>query len=116
MGNLIYHLTSEAEWDMALSIGEYQPQQFARDGFIHFSYLYQLVDVANRFYRGGKDLVVVAIEPSSLPCEVIAENLESGTELFPHIYGKLPLNAAIEVMAFPCNLDGSFALPRQLLI
>jgi uncharacterized protein (DUF952 family) len=39
------------------------------------------------------------------------KNLEGGTELFPHLYGTLNLDAVEDVLAFPADQDGSFALP-----
>jgi uncharacterized protein (DUF952 family) len=111
----LYHLTSQAEWEIVQTSGVYEPQNFAREGFIHCSYLHQIVQVADRFYRGCPDLVLIAIDPSSLSCPVIEENLEGGTELFPHIYGKLPKSSAIDVISFPCNPDGRFSFPQQLL-
>jgi uncharacterized protein (DUF952 family) len=116
MNNLIYHLTSQSQWQEAQKIGEYKPKNFASEGFIHCSYLHQLISVADRFYRGSQDLVLIAIDPDCLSCQIIEENLEGGNELFPHIYGKLPKNSTKLVIPFPCNLDGSFSLPSELLI
>ena len=93
---IIYHITSVSEWKLAQSKGEYEPQAFAAEGFIHCSYVHQLEKVVQRFFKGQKDLVVLEINPAVLRCEVIEENLEGGTELFPHVYGKLPLDAIIK--------------------
>ena len=92
---LIYHITSAEEWNLAQSKGEYEPRQFADEGFIHCSYLHQLEAVVNRFFQGQKDLVILEINSAALKCDVIEENLEGGAELYPHIYGKLSLDAII---------------------
>jgi len=39
------------------------------------------------------------------------ENLEGGNELFPHIYGPLPLEAISEALPFEPKPDGYFKLP-----
>jgi len=93
---IIYHITSTSEWDLAQSQGEYEPQAFAEEGFIHCSHAHQLEGVVNRFFKGQKDLVVLEINTAVLKCEVIEENLEGGTELYPHVYGKLPLDAVVK--------------------
>ena len=116
MNRLIYHLTSLDEWNTAQTRIEYQPSQFAVDGFIHCSYLHQLLSVANRIFRGQKNLVVLVIESSKTNSKIIDENLEGGTELYPHLYGLLPINAVKEAIAFPGNNDGSFSLPEELKV
>lgn len=49
-----------------------------------------------------------------IEADIIDENLEGGLELYPHLYGGLPISAVVEVIPFPCNVDGSFALPEKL--
>ena len=91
----IYHITSAEAWHLAQSCGEYEPPQFATEGFIHCSYAEQLEAVMDRFFRGQKNLVVLEINPTTVKCEVIEENLEGGSELYPHVYGKLPVAAVV---------------------
>lgn len=96
MSDRIYHITSTPEWNLAQSQGEYEPQAFAAEGFIHCSHARQLETVMKRFFKGQKDLVVLEINSAALPCDVIEENLEGGTELYPHVYGKLPLETVVK--------------------
>src|SRR5438477_2369110 len=92
MDKRIYHITSEHEATAAQVSGEYTPQDFLREGFIHCSYAHQVDGVIKRRFQGRSDLVLLEIDPSQLACKVIDENLEGGTELFPHIYGRLPMS------------------------
>lgn len=103
-----------AQWYDARQAGEYIPSGFAREQFIHCSYSHQLLTVANRFYRGHSGLVILVIEPSKINSSLIEENLEGGTELYPHLYGVLSIDAVVKAIAFPCNADGSFDLPEEL--
>ncbi|GAB4553109.1 MAG: DUF952 domain-containing protein [Pleurocapsa sp.] len=114
MNQIIYHITSRDEWDYAQINHEYCSKTFAQEGFIHCSYIHQLVTVANRFFRGQNNLVLLAIDRNEITSEIVDENLEGGTELYPHLYGLLPITAVTEVMNFPCNTDGGFSLPKQL--
>jgi uncharacterized protein (DUF952 family) len=93
MDKRIYHITSEREATEAQTSGEYIPQDFPREGFIHCSYEHQLDGVIKRRFQGRSDLVLLEIDPGRLTCKLIDENLEGGTELFPHIYGRLPMSA-----------------------
>ncbi len=116
MNQLIYHITSLAEWNIAQARGEYQPQGFVQDKFIHCSYLHQLLTVAHRFFRGQNGLVILVIESSKINSSLVEENLEGGTELFPHLYSLLPTTAVKGALAFPCNADGNFTLPAELKV
>ena len=114
MSEPLYHITSSSQWDAARTKGEYQPVGFADEQFIHCSYRHQLLTVAHRFYFGQSGLVILVIESSKINSSLIEENLEGGIELYPHLYGVLPIDAVCGTIAFPCNADGSFNLPEEL--
>ena len=126
----LYHITFISRWNTALqqsgiswrnsdisstqSSGEYKPPNFAKEGFIHCSYQSQLLSVAHRFYKGQDGLVILIIESSTIRSSLVEENLEGGTELYPHIYCPLPINSVIKAVAFPCDAEGGFTLPEEL--
>jgi uncharacterized protein (DUF952 family) len=111
----IYHITSREQARLATEMGEYKPLRFDQEGFIHCSYAHQIPVVADFNFRGQSDLVLFEIDRSKLSCRVIDENLEGGSELFPHIYGPLPIaDAVLRVIDFPCGADGLFAFPDYL--
>jgi uncharacterized protein (DUF952 family) len=93
----IYHITSAAAAEEAAKSGEYVPDRFAEEGFIHCSYSHQIQGVLDRIFKGRTDLVVLEIDPALLHCRVVDENLEGGTELFPHVYGQLPMSAVLRI-------------------
>ena len=106
MDKRLFHITSEAEATTARRTGEYVPTAFAAEGFIHCSYAHQVPVTLNRIFKGRTDLVVLEIDPARLTCKVIDENLEGGAELFPHIYGKLPIFAVVRIIP-----AGDFVIP-----
>jgi uncharacterized protein (DUF952 family) len=110
----IFHITTRAEADKARLAGEYIPAAFRRDGFIHCSYARQLTRVADANFRGRSDLVLLEIDRARVECDVLDENLEGGSDLFPHIYGPLPMSAVRAIIDFPCRPDGTFALPADV--
>jgi uncharacterized protein (DUF952 family) len=112
----IYHITAADEARDAALSGTYAPKAFGAEGFIHCSYSHQVCAVANRIFAGRSDLVLFEIDCARLSCSVIDENLEGVAELFPHIYGRLPMNAVVAVYEFPCAADGRFDLPHPLKI
>jgi uncharacterized protein (DUF952 family) len=101
----LYHITTAGEAEAAQESGIYAPTSFGVDGFIHCSYRQQLGGVAARWFQGRHGLVVLEIDRGKLPCAVVDENLQGGAELFPHVYGRLPLAAVIAVHPFPMALS-----------
>lgn len=108
---MIYHITTQPAWKQAQKIGEYVPETFSADGFIHCSDHYQIEDTANRFYAFVPDLVVLEIDPDKLVSPLVYENLEGGEMTFPHIYGPLNLDAVVSQFEFNRSADGKFTLP-----
>ena len=110
----IFHITSRAEADQARRAGAYVAAAFRRDGFIHCSYARQLTRVADANFPGRPDLVLLEIDRDRVGCEVVDENLEGGSDLFPHVYGPLPMSAVTAIVDFPCRPDGTFELPTEV--
>src|SRR5277367_1088163 len=116
---MIAHIVNRREWAKALECGTYAPDSLRAEGFIHCSTLAQVIDTANRFYRGQDDLVVLCIEESRLNAVLKYEAAtmqhdEPAGALFPHLYGELNLDAVVRVVALPCEANGSFQLPDEL--
>ncbi|HEY6300577.1 MAG TPA: DUF952 domain-containing protein [Candidatus Binatus sp.] len=112
---MIVHIVKRGEWELAAGRGTYAPDSLQAEGFIHCSTPAQLIDTANRFYRGQNGLVVLCIEESRLKAELKYEapamqRGESAGELFPHLCGELNVDAVVRVVALPCDADGSFRL------
>ena len=100
----IYHIATRADWARAQRDGEYATSTIGRsladEGFIHASQASQVADVANRFYRGVPDeLVLLVIDPGLLDAPVRLE--PAGDEFFPHIYGPIQPSAVIDVRPLP---------------
>jgi uncharacterized protein (DUF952 family) len=110
---MILHIVKRGEWELAVSQGTYAPDSLRTEGFIHCSTQAQMIDTANRFYRGQRDLVVLFIDESRLTAELKYEapatpHDEAARDLFPHLYGELNVEAVVRVIELPCKADGSF--------
>jgi len=104
----LFHITTEQEANEARRTGEYVPGGFQREGFIHCSYAHQVAATANRIFRGRQQLVLLQINPEKIDCGIVEENLEGGKELYPHVYGHLPMSAVETIRPFPCDAAGLF--------
>lgn len=106
----IFHIARRAEWEGCG--GDYRISTLGMTlddvGFIHCSTAAQVAAVANAFYRGEDDLVVLTIDPGRVGADVRFENTVGGTELFPHVYGSLPAAAVVAVAPLRPGKDGRF--------
>ncbi len=75
------------------------------DGFIHFSTSTQVAATAARHFAGQDDLLLVAVEAAGLG-DALRWEVSRGGELFPHLYGDLPLSAVAWVKPLPLDVGG----------
>jgi glutathione S-transferase len=66
--------------------------------------------VANSFYRGRTDVLLLSIDESKLTAEVREENAEGSAEVFPHIYGPLNVDAVVSVRRLELASDGTLSI------
>lgn len=112
--DLIYHMCKRAEWDAARAAGRYEgSSQDAADGFIHFSTAEQIVESAAKHRAGQADLVLIEVAAGQLGPALRWEQSRGG-QLFPHLYGKLPLDAVRRVTELPLGADGRHRFPWGL--
>ena len=109
---IIYHITSADEWQKAKFKNEYLPAGYTADHFIHCSYKEQVAATANRYYSGQTGLILLKIDSSLLRAAVKEENLVGGKELFPHIYGSLPISAVIGTASLNFTPSAGFFFPN----
>jgi uncharacterized protein (DUF952 family) len=104
----IFHITSRGAWSEAQAKDAYTADSLAAEGFIHCSDADQVTWVANQRFHGRQDLVLLRIDPARLGCEVRYENLEGGEQIFPHVYGPIPVAAVVDVVDFRPKGDETF--------
>ena len=108
----IYHIASIADWSSASDM--YRGDTLESEGFIHCSRAHQVLPVADAFFAGRDDLVLLGIARARVSAEVRDENLEGGDELFPHIYGPLEVSAVVSAEPLERQGDGHFVAPPGL--
>jgi len=107
---VIYHLTTREAWASAQAAGEYEAASLAEEGFIHCSEdEAQTLRVAGRLYSGVVGLQVLDVDVIRLKAEVKREPSRSG-EIYPHIYGKINLDAVVRVRDLTPDADGRHRL------
>ncbi len=111
---IVYHITPAADWEAARAAGIYTADSLGSEGFIHCSTAEQVIATANRLFKGRTGLVLLCIDTTRVNAEIRYENLEGGSNLFPHVYGALEAGSIIAVHDLPFASDGSFQLPPAL--
>jgi len=109
---MIYHIGAKDIIKGIFSTGFYKPGGLINEGFVHCSTKEQVITVANRFYSDQNDLILLEIDDVKLKPNVVYENLEGGSELFPHVYGPIPIRAITSVAMLPKEMNG-FSFPQD---
>ena len=110
-GQAIFHICRAEEWAAAQAAGRYEgSSQDRADGFIHFSARDQVVGSAAKHRAGQDGLVLLRVDPARLGEALKWEPSRAG-QLFPHLYGPLPLEAVQRVDPLPLGSDGRHVFP-----
>lgn len=81
-----------------------------QDGYIHLSTAAQLQETLDKHFGGQDGLWLAAVDLEALG-EAVKWEPSRGGQLFPHIYGALPLDAVIAYSEVHYEPDGSLRLP-----
>jgi uncharacterized protein (DUF952 family) len=84
-----------------------------RDGFIHFSTAAQVRDTAAKYFAGTGDLMLIAVDADALGGALKWE-VSRGGDLFPHLYGALPLTAVIWAKPLATGADRRHVFPELM--
>jgi uncharacterized protein (DUF952 family) len=108
---MIFKIVPASLWAAAQAAGEFtgSPVDTA-DGFIHFSTAAQAPETAARHFAGQPDLLLAAIDAANLGDGLRWEPSRGG-DLFPHLYGILPLSVVAWVEPLPLGEDGRHRFP-----
>lgn len=99
---VVYKICSQSEWLAAAADGVYRGSKVdERDGFIHLSAAGQVRQTAARHFAGQEGLVLVAFDTENL--DGVTWEPSRGGDLFPHVYGVLPVAKALWIKDLPVS-------------
>lgn len=111
---LIFKLSPRSEWLQAEEAGRFTGAPVdLKDGYIHFSTAAQVRETATRHFAGEAALIVAAVDPEKLGPALKWEPSRGG-DLFPHLYGELPMDAVVYVADLPLDDDGRHVFPGSV--
>ncbi|WP_210497064.1 DUF952 domain-containing protein [Microvirga antarctica] len=109
---IIYKICIESLWEKAESSGQFNGAPVdIQDGYLHFSTASQVHETALRHFAGQQDLLLIAIDADRLGDGLIFEPSRGG-DLFPHLFGPLPLSAVLWTKPLPIGPDGRHVFPE----
>jgi len=108
----VYKIVPEALWRAGAWTGVFTGSPIdLHDGYIHLSTAGQVMATAARHFAGVDGLLLVAVTPGAL--DVRWEPSRDG-DLFPHLYGPLPMSAVCWITPLPIGPDGRHAFPQEM--
>ena len=110
---VLYKIMSRQEWETAQANGHYEGSEVdRRDGFIHLSASHQVRATAQKHFSGQTDLLLLSVGEEDLG-QALKWEISRGGDLFPHIYGTLPLSAVSDAIPLPL-VNGVHQFPEEL--
>ena len=101
---LIYNIVPASSWQKAQADGAFHGAAIdISDGYIHFSTAEQVKETAAKHFSGQRDLVLLAIDSTSLAPSELKWEPSRGGALFPHLYGTLDPGAVRWARPLPWN-------------
>ena len=110
----VYKIVAADLWQAAEETGVFTGAGIdLNDGFIHLSTAAQARRTAALYFKGQGNLVLVAADEARLGDALKYEPSRDG-DLFPHLYGPLPMAAVLSVRPLPVSEDGNHTFPDDV--
>lgn len=110
MSAVAYKIVDAGEWRAAVAEGRYEGSAVdLADGYIHMSTEAQLAGTARRHYAGRDGLVLLTVDLAGLG-DALAWEPSRGGDLFPHLYGPLPVPAVRAQRPLSVSAEGDMAV------
>ena len=100
----VYKICDSELWREAEAAGRFTGAEIdIKDGYIHFSSLFQVRETAKKHFSGQDKLLIIEVNQEKLN---IVWEVSRGGDLFPHLYETLPLTAVISVKPMSLSRSG----------
>ena len=104
--SVAFKIIAAEEWAEIVASGAYGGSAVdLADGYIHLSTADQFTETAGKYYAGRDGLMSLSVDLAPLGETVVWEPARGG-QMFPHIYGPLPVAAVTARRLFRVDADG----------
>ena len=109
--DFVYKIATHAAYRVFVKSGTFPGMPIdINDGYVHFSTAEQLAETLRLHFAGQDNLVVFSVRTSDLGIALRWEPSRGG-QLFPHLYGELPISTVGRHATIAVAADGSVTLP-----
>ena len=113
MGNFIYKICKEDEWNNAIKIGKFKgTKKDLKDGYIHFSKKNQIETTLKKHFFNQDQLMLIKVEVLNL--KNLKWEKSQSEELYPHLYSALTLENVENTFKITLNSDGTHKIPLDI--
>jgi len=117
MSQVIYHCTTPQAWEDAQAVGQYRHPSLDAEGFIHLSQAEQLSGVVARYYADRDDMILLVLDVQAVTAALDlrweaakAPKTDGTPDIYPHIYGAIPVGLVQRTLPLLRREDGSIVL------
>jgi uncharacterized protein (DUF952 family) len=96
----VYHFADPLAWKHAQNSGIYAPDGLSSEGFIHAATREQIEGVVDRHLRGHGPRIRLTLDCLALSDILQWEWSNASGDLYPHVFGPIPLAAVVESAPF----------------
>ncbi len=95
---MIYHITTQQNWENAQKNSFYTAESLQIEGFIHCSTHAQVGATLERFFKNVENVIVLEMDEQKLISPLKYERATDIDQDFPHIFGNINLDAVIKIL------------------
>ena len=109
----VFKVCEEDDWESTKNEDFFLGSKTDRsDGFIHFSTSEQLEETLEKYFKSKSPLYLLEVKTDDV--EFVWE-ISRNNQLFPHLYGPLPLNLVSQVYIILMDEEGKHIIPKNVL-
>jgi uncharacterized protein (DUF952 family) len=104
-----YHIVDYSEYHSSFKGDVYYATSLKEEGFVHFATRGQLLDIANKYYKGKHGLILLEIKLKSNDSFLRWENS------YPHYYNGVNIEQVSNIYLLSPRINGEFSFPDENL-
>ena len=109
----VFKVCEEDDWESTKNEDFFLGSKADRsDGFIHFSTSEQLEETLEKYFKSMSPLYLLEVKTDDL---ALVWEISRNNQLFPHLYGPLPLDMVSQVYRIFIDDEGKHIIPEQVL-